>query len=112
LAGIDWMVIAARYPLDKQYVALQFQDVYQAEEYIPMSHAGNIPHRVLAFEVGTAQARWAATHHPLLHFMCGTHHQDIMIFGPEAIEVLSKSIPRQEATLPVQVKHGEAVSMN
>lgn len=111
LAGIDWMVIAARYPLDKQYVALQFQDVYQAGEYIPMSHAGSIPHRVLAFEVGTAQARWAATNHPLLHFMCGIHHQDIMILESEAIKALTRSIPHNEQTQDAQVWQKEAVSM-
>jgi len=111
LAGIDWMVIAARYPLDRQYVALQFQDVYQDGEYVPMSHAGNIPHRVLAFEVETAQARWAASNHPLLHFMCGIHHPDIMIPESEAIEALSRPIPSNEATLHAQVRQEEVVTM-
>lgn len=76
-ADIDWMVITARAPLDRQYEALLFKDVYGAREYIPMRHVGNIPHRVLAFEVGSARARWAAANHPLLNFMCGTHHPDI-----------------------------------
>jgi hypothetical protein len=42
LADIEWMVIAARAPLDRQYEALLF-DVYQALNLSPQSHAGNIP---------------------------------------------------------------------
>lgn len=76
-ADIEWMVITARAPLDRQYEALLFKDVFGAGEYIPMHHVGNIPHRVLAFEVGTAHARWTAANHPLLNFMCGIHHPDI-----------------------------------
>lgn len=81
LADIEWMVITARSPLDKQYDSLLFKDVYGDREYIPMRHVGNISHRVLAFEVGTAQARWTAANHPLLNFMCNTHHPDIDLNG-------------------------------
>ncbi|MBI1942110.1 MAG: hypothetical protein HYS35_00470, partial [Betaproteobacteria bacterium] len=57
--GIEWMVIAARSPLDRQYEAALFQDVYPGRS-VPLRHANNIPHRVLAFEVGSAARRWAA----------------------------------------------------
>lgn len=76
-AGIEWMVIAARSPLDRQYEALLFKDVFPEGGFMPMRHAGNIPHRVLAFEVGSAEQRWAAANHPLLNFMRRTHHPDI-----------------------------------
>jgi hypothetical protein len=36
-----------------------------------------MPHRVLGFEVETADARWAAVHHPLYKFMVQTHHPDL-----------------------------------
>ncbi len=75
-AGIDWMVIAARPPLDRQYEALMFHDLFPGQ-FIPMRHGNDIPHRVLAFEVGTAEARWAAANHPLGKFMVQTHHPDI-----------------------------------
>lgn len=75
-AKIEWMVIAARSPLDRQYEAALFQDVYPGK-VIPLRHANNIPHRVLAFEVGTAAARWAAADHPLSKFMVHTRHPDI-----------------------------------
>lgn len=74
--GIDWMVIAARAPLDRQYEALLFQDVFPEQGFIPLSHASNIPHRVLAFEVETAEQRWSAAHHPLFDFVFRTHHPD------------------------------------
>ena len=74
---IDWMVITARSPLDKQYEALLFKDVFPDGAFIPMHHVGNIPHRVMAFEVATAENRWAAAGHPLFDFMFRTYHPDI-----------------------------------
>lgn len=75
--GIDYMVIAGRAPIDRQYDRLLFEDVYPGMGYIPLQHANNMPHRVLAFNVNTAQTRWAQAGHPLLDFMCHTHHPDI-----------------------------------
>lgn len=75
-ANIDWMIIAARPPLDRQYEAALFHDVFDGE-FFPMLHGNNIPHRVLAFEVGTAAKRWADANHPLLKFMVQTRHPDI-----------------------------------
>lgn len=77
-AGIDWMVIVARKPLDRQYEALLFTDVFGGQ-FMPMRHCGDIPHRVLAFEVSEARARWEAARHPLFDFMVRTHHPDIML---------------------------------
>jgi hypothetical protein len=75
-ANIDWMVIGARSPLDRMYDALLFQDLFQGQ-YIPMRHFNNIPHRVLAFEVGTAEERWARANHPLYKFVFQTQHPDL-----------------------------------
>ena len=75
--GIDWMAIAARAPLDRQYEALLFRDVFPEQGFIPLRHASNIPHRVLAFEVETAEERWSAAHHPLFDFIFRTHHPDL-----------------------------------
>jgi hypothetical protein len=79
--GVDWMVITARAPLDRQYEDLLFQDVYPGGGFIPMRHIGGIPHRVLALDVPNARARWAAAGHPLLGFMCDTVHADIDLAG-------------------------------
>lgn len=75
-AGIEWMVVGARSPLDRMYDALLFQDLFPGQ-YIPMRHFNNIPHRVLAFDILGARARWEDARHPLLGFMCHTHHPDI-----------------------------------
>lgn len=76
-AGIEWMVIGARSPLDRMYQALLFQEVFPGQGAIPLKHAGNLPHRILAFEVETAEARWRAARHPLLDLFVHTSHPDI-----------------------------------
>lgn len=76
-AGIEWMVIGARPPLDRMYQALLFQDVFPGQGAIPLKHAGNLPHRVLAFELETAEARWRAARHPLLDLFVHTSHPDV-----------------------------------
>ena len=76
---IDWMVITARSPLDRQYEGLLFQDVFPNLGFIPMGHVGNLPHRVLAFEVATAQIRWKAASHPLYDFIFETNHPDLRL---------------------------------
>ena len=73
-AEIDWMVISGRAPLDRQYEALLFKDVFPERGFIPMRHVGNIPHRVLAFDVATAEDRWAVADHPLYDFVFRTKH--------------------------------------
>ncbi|MEO6919658.1 MAG: hypothetical protein ABI171_11710 [Collimonas sp.] len=77
--GIDWMVITARSPLDRQYDALLFQDVFSGGQFIPMQHVGMLPHRVMAFEVATARTRWAAAAHPLFALMFEVHHADLIL---------------------------------
>ena len=78
-AEIDWMVIAARTPLDKQYADMMFQDVFGDHEFVPLAHAANIPHRVMAFDVAGAAARWGAVRHPLYNFIFATRHSDIRV---------------------------------
>jgi hypothetical protein len=76
-AMIDWMVITARKPLDRQYDALLFKDVFPGGGFIPMHHVGNMLHRVMAFDVATAEVRWIAANHPLYKFIFKTTHPDI-----------------------------------
>lgn len=89
---IDWMVIAARKPLDRTYQDLQFKDVFGPGEFVPLAHAANIPHRVMAFEVATAEQRWRAAHHPLYDFIFATRHPDIAVVQHQ----LSLPVTRQE----------------
>lgn len=79
LNDIEWIVIAARSPLDTLWEKLLFQDVFPGFGFMPMRHAGNIPHRVLAFDVPNAYETWTQARHPLLDFMCKTHHPDLRL---------------------------------
>jgi hypothetical protein len=81
-AGIEWMVITARPPLDRQYEALMFDHLFPGQ-FIPMRHVNDIPHCVLAFEVGTAEDRWAEANHPLFKFVFQTRHPDIDLSGSD-----------------------------
>lgn len=83
LMGVDWAVIAARAPLDRQYLRLMFEDVFPGGDYLPMRHANDLPHRVLAFNIHTGETRWAQAGHPLLRFFCQTHHPDIDLRGAD-----------------------------
>ena len=77
LNDIEWMVITARAPVDRQYDRLLFDDVYADMGYIPVHHVDDIPHRVMKFEIETAQARWAKARHPMYEFIFNTRHPDI-----------------------------------
>jgi hypothetical protein len=74
---IDWMIITARAPLDREYETMLFQDVFGDRQFIPMPHVGNLPHRVLAGEVSEARRQWREAGHPLFGFVFQTHHPDI-----------------------------------
>lgn len=77
LHEIEWMVITARSPVDRQYDRLLFDDVYPGMGYISLHHVNYMPHRVMKFEVGTAQERWSKVNHPMYDFIFNTVHPDI-----------------------------------
>lgn len=76
---IEWSVATARAGVDRQYEQLMFVDVFPDQPPIPLHHVGNLPHRVLAFEIETFEERWTAARHPLLNFFFYTNHPDIDI---------------------------------
>ena len=78
-AGIDWMIITARSPLDRGYEALYFEDVFPGRGFLPMRHIGDIPHRVLALDIRGAESRWTNSGHPQLDFFVNTQHPDIRL---------------------------------
>ena len=84
-AGVEWMVIGARSPLDRQYEALLFRDVFPGRGFVPLAHAANLPHRILAFELETAEARWRQAEHPLYTLFCHTDHPEIDLRSAEAV---------------------------
>lgn len=75
--GIECIVAAARNPMDRFYQWLFFEDVFLGGDFIPMAHAGMIPHRVMFCDVVATKQRWEAVDHPWYSLFFETHHPDI-----------------------------------
>lgn len=75
--SVEWAVVTGRTPIDRQYEQLLFADVFADKQPVPLRHVGNMPHRVMAFEIASGEARWSAAQHPLLSFFRHTRHPDI-----------------------------------
>jgi len=74
-----WMVIGARSDaLVRQYKALGFTDMLEGRP-IALGYAGNLAHRVLAFDVARAERHWHESSHALYTYMFETCHPDISV---------------------------------
>jgi hypothetical protein len=107
LHQIDWAVVAAREPLDRMYQQLLFQDVFPGEGFTPLPHMGNVPHRIMAFNVDTAFERWKQAAHPLTQFIFYTYHPDLDVgeLGPAHYLHPNVSL-KQELDAPVTTDLG------
>lgn len=88
--GIEQAIAAGRAPIDRHYEQLLFEDLFPAKGFIPLAHAGNLPHRVMAFDIDSGPARWQQAQHPALNFFCHTRHPDIDM-GPVPVHGLPAS---------------------
>lgn len=79
--GIDWAIVAARTPLDRQYAALMFEDIFPGAGFVPLPHMNHVPHRLMSFEITSGKRRWTQARHPLLAFFCNTYHPDIDVIN-------------------------------
>jgi hypothetical protein len=86
------MVIGARSPLDRQYEGLLFRDVFPGRGFVPLAHAAHLPHRILGFELETAEARWRQAAHPLYGPFCLTDHPDIDLHFREEPALTSAAV--------------------
>lgn len=77
---IEWIMATGIPPRDRDYLNLQFEDVFPDRALIALPSSMGIPARLLAFNVRTAEQRWRETDHPLYDFMCNQVHEDIRIF--------------------------------
>lgn len=75
--AIDYSVATGRPPVDRQYEQLLFSDVFPEQGAVPLRHVGNIPHRVMAFEIASFEQRYRDARHPLAKFFFDTQHPDI-----------------------------------
>jgi hypothetical protein len=76
---MDFAVISARIPVDRMYEKLDFKDIREQDELIPLPYAANVPHRVLVSEFKTFYSRWTEANHPLCDFFWNTTHPDIRV---------------------------------
>jgi hypothetical protein len=77
---VQWMVIGARNEaLVRNYRRLGFIDVMGQDELVPLAHTGGVLHRILAFDVASAERIWSAARHPLYGFMVQTLHPDLEV---------------------------------
>jgi len=74
---LDWILVAARRPLDRTYEQLTLEDVLDGRTFIPLPRENNVPHRVLGLETVAFHDRLVAVKHPLLNFFFHTVHPDI-----------------------------------
>jgi hypothetical protein len=86
---VQWMVIGARNDaLIRNYRRLGFIDALGRDELVPLAHTGGLMHRILAFDVASAERTWSAARHPLYGFMVQTLHADLEIAVPTQPVVL------------------------
>lgn len=90
---VRWMVIGARSEaLIRQYRRLGFEDLFADRRTFPLLHAGRLEHRVLAFNVTTAERTWRENRNPLYTFIFDTAHRDIDLF------TLQPALPERRST--------------
>lgn len=78
---VDWMVIAARAPLDRMYDGLLFRDIWPERGFMPLAHASNIPHRAMILKVSDVEPLWHEKQHRLYDYFFHTVHPDINLNG-------------------------------
>lgn len=75
-----WLLIGVRKPsLLRAYEKMGARDIYGDRRPVLLGHAGYLPHRVLALDIGACEQNWKTDNHPLLKFMVETVHPDISV---------------------------------
>lgn len=78
---IQCIVIGARPPLDRDYMALGFKDVFPDKQLRVLGSTGGIAHRILSADLIDSERAWIEARHPLYDFMSRRFHPDIEIFA-------------------------------
>lgn len=86
------LVIGARSePLIRIYRRLGFEDVLGEGAMVPLSHAGGLPHRILALDIVAAERTWLGAGHGLYPFMIDTWHPDIQLFDERPLAAAARA---------------------
>jgi hypothetical protein len=103
---LEWILVAARRPLDRTYEQLTLADVLDGRTFIPLPRENNVPHRVLGLETTAFHDRLLAVKHPLLNFFFHTEHPDI--YPDCLIHGSMPSVMRENASTSKQQPGGQA----
>jgi hypothetical protein len=99
--AVEYSVATGRPPVDRQYEQMLFSDVFPEQGLVPLRHVGNIPHRVMAFDIASFEQRYREARHPLFNFFFNTHHPDIDV-GPATPPAMAKTEVVNLSELPLQ----------
>ncbi len=77
-SGIDYVLVAARPPVDRIYRSMQFKDALDGKK-MALSNTLNMPHGLYYIPVREAGTLWRDAKWPLYPFMALTRHPDIEI---------------------------------
>lgn len=77
---IDYILIAARSPVDKFFISLGFEEIFEYPTILNFPGQGEKPLRLFAIHVASGERKWREIRHPLYSFMITEHHPDIEIF--------------------------------
>lgn len=100
---IEWIMVTGIPPRDRDYVNLQFEDVFNDARMVTLPSSIGIPARLLAFNVRTAEQRWREGNHPFYDFMCNQIHEDIRIFDSVSGAWANSRTPRRNGPPPKYV---------
>ncbi len=106
---VDWMLAVGRRPVDRLYDALLFSDVGEAGRYLPMSHVGNVPHRVMSLATSAVEPSWMRAGHALYQFFFLMEHTDIDLSDARSLDALQAST---RVALPLAHSHLSLAASN
>ncbi len=77
---IDFILIAARSPVDRKFISLGFRDVFTNQTAINFPSQGDKLLRLFSIDIVGGERRWKEIKHPFYKFMMEDYHPDIEIF--------------------------------
>jgi len=78
---IDYMLVAARTPVDREFMKLGFREVFEEPTLLSFPSQGKKHLRLFVFDVPAGERTWREAKHPLYKFMIEDFHPDIEIFS-------------------------------
>lgn len=78
---IDYLLIAARSPVDRDFIHWGFREVFEQPTLLSFPGQGSKMLRVFVVDIVAGERNWRQAGHPLYKFMVEDYHPDIEIFS-------------------------------